>query len=645
MLAAAIAGIPMPLQVTAKNEDGSTIAGYTGTVHFSSSDALAGLPADYTFTTADNGTHLFLVTLRTAARAQTVTVTDVNGPALGQSGTITGTSNSVRVIALPRGSASAAGVLINQGLLLQLLGTALANALIKIIVHSDPIEIDTTADAAGNWSVAFDTSQIDWGDHTIYYEEIDPDGTDSGLLTLGTLTVADVAPPTSTESAAPAPNAAGWNSTAVTVTVSAVDQAHGSQVKEIHLSVDGVDHVFAAATATLTVSGELRHNVTYWAVDNAGNSEAARTVAVWIDQTAPVTTAAVSGTTGSNGWWKAGSPTLLTLTAIDNLSGVAATYFRADGGPTTTYAGPITLPNGVHIYQYWSVDSAGNVEGARTILLKVDRGQPVVTISGVSDGARYMLGTAHHPSFSASDSVSGIASSSSTLTPPGTASGAGAYTFSATATDLAGNTTTVTVHYAINYFFNFITPLPPGPSLSAGQTLAVRIQLFNSGGASIGNGVARLLVDGAPATPARNFNTGNLFRYQQDEIDYFYRLDTTGLATGQHLLTVTLDDGTMREMTFSIGVPAPFQLGVSPISTQVGRAVTISGTHYAPGSLVTIRFNGVVIGQATANATGSFSLSVTIPLTAPLGTSSFVASGIAVGGAPQLESRLIQLTG
>jgi hypothetical protein len=39
--------------------------GYRGTVHFTSSDAKAGLPADYTFTAADNGAHTFAATLNT----------------------------------------------------------------------------------------------------------------------------------------------------------------------------------------------------------------------------------------------------------------------------------------------------------------------------------------------------------------------------------------------------------------------------------------------------------------------------------------------------------------------------------------------------------------------------------------------------
>ncbi len=70
-----------PFQVTVKASDifGNTFAGYTGTVHFTSSDSQAGLPADYTFTAADNGVHTFTVILKTAGN-QTVTVTDPLGP-------------------------------------------------------------------------------------------------------------------------------------------------------------------------------------------------------------------------------------------------------------------------------------------------------------------------------------------------------------------------------------------------------------------------------------------------------------------------------------------------------------------------------------------------------------------------------------
>ena len=70
-----VAGSVQTLTVTAKNADGSNATGYSGTIHFASSDPAAILPADYTFTPADAGTKTFPVTLNTAG-TPSVTVTD-----------------------------------------------------------------------------------------------------------------------------------------------------------------------------------------------------------------------------------------------------------------------------------------------------------------------------------------------------------------------------------------------------------------------------------------------------------------------------------------------------------------------------------------------------------------------------------------
>src|SRR5262249_7374769 len=64
---------------------GNLATDYTGTVHFSSSDAAASLPGNYTFASADGGIQYFYATLRTAG-SQTFTVTDTHAPSLpGQS--------------------------------------------------------------------------------------------------------------------------------------------------------------------------------------------------------------------------------------------------------------------------------------------------------------------------------------------------------------------------------------------------------------------------------------------------------------------------------------------------------------------------------------------------------------------------------
>ena len=71
-------GTAFSITVTALDAYGNVATGYAGTVHFSSSDASATLPANYTFAVADAGVHTFSnkVTLRKKG-TQTLTVTDV----------------------------------------------------------------------------------------------------------------------------------------------------------------------------------------------------------------------------------------------------------------------------------------------------------------------------------------------------------------------------------------------------------------------------------------------------------------------------------------------------------------------------------------------------------------------------------------
>ena len=71
----ATAGVAQTVTVTAQDPYGNVATGYTGTVQFTSSDTAASLPANYTFTTADQGVHAFALTFRTAG-TQSVTVTD-----------------------------------------------------------------------------------------------------------------------------------------------------------------------------------------------------------------------------------------------------------------------------------------------------------------------------------------------------------------------------------------------------------------------------------------------------------------------------------------------------------------------------------------------------------------------------------------
>ena len=58
------AGTAGAITVTAQDGSGNTITTYGGTVHFTSTDSQASLPANYTFVSGDHGTHTFTATLK-----------------------------------------------------------------------------------------------------------------------------------------------------------------------------------------------------------------------------------------------------------------------------------------------------------------------------------------------------------------------------------------------------------------------------------------------------------------------------------------------------------------------------------------------------------------------------------------------------
>lgn len=75
------AGVSQNVTVTARDVYGNVATGYTGTLHFASSDATATLPSDYTFTSSDAGAHTFAVIFRNAS-GQEITISDAATPTM-----------------------------------------------------------------------------------------------------------------------------------------------------------------------------------------------------------------------------------------------------------------------------------------------------------------------------------------------------------------------------------------------------------------------------------------------------------------------------------------------------------------------------------------------------------------------------------
>jgi hypothetical protein len=150
----------------------------------------------------------------------------------------------------------------------------------------------------------------------------------------GFVRIADNTPPTTTATPSPGPNTNGWNNTNVTVTLNATDNPGGSGVKQIQFALGGAQNTgwqtVVGNAAAVTISAEGTTVLSYYATDNAGNQETAKTLTVRIDKTPPV----ISGLPAL-GWtsWPPNQKLIqvATVTAADALSGLASGSFHVTG--------------------------------------------------------------------------------------------------------------------------------------------------------------------------------------------------------------------------------------------------------------------------------------------------------------------------
>ncbi len=85
------ANVSNTFAVIARDAYGNTTSGYGGTVHFTSTDSAAVMPADYTFGAADAGVHVFTATLKTTGTRSITAMDTTATPA------ITGTQSGITV--------------------------------------------------------------------------------------------------------------------------------------------------------------------------------------------------------------------------------------------------------------------------------------------------------------------------------------------------------------------------------------------------------------------------------------------------------------------------------------------------------------------------------------------------------------------
>lgn len=252
------------------------------------------------------------------------------------------------------------------------------------------------------------------------------------------VTVVDSTPPslTVTGITGTAGNA-GWYRSNVSVELAAAD--NGSGVAAIYAyTANGVETMVTGTSATVPVSGDGSHTLTSWAVDNDENRSTPPIVTtIQIDSIAPAITGAALAQPNANGWYNADMT--VHFSATDTLSGIASV--TPDTTLSTEGAGQSVTGT--------AFDVAGNRTDYSVNGINLDRTPPLITITGVASGEIYNLGLVPQATFTASDSLSGMAGNTGVITGTPDAFGCGTFTFTVTATDKAGNIATYSVSYEV----------------------------------------------------------------------------------------------------------------------------------------------------------------------------------------------------
>ncbi|KRB43106.1 hypothetical protein ASD90_22280 [Terrabacter sp. Root181] len=336
----------------------------------------------------------------------------------------------------------------------------------------------------------------------------------------------------------------GWQSSDVTVKLSTADNLSG--VAGTYYTVDGGTQ---QAGTSVSVTSDGAHKVAYWSIDKAGNTETAVTVTVLVDKTAPTITGKATTSPNATGWYS--SAVTVQFDCADAISGIASCQ------PDATLAA-----QGVNSATGTAVDNAGNMGTTTVGGLNVDTVAPSVSIGGVKDGGVYTVGAVPTATASAMDGTSGLAGPATGTRTGGTANGVGTFTYTATATDKAGNVGTAKVTYTVVYGYGTTLFLQPvndtahqtGVSTSvfnAGQTIPMKFQLKNAAGTVIQAGTAPkwlVPVKGSATGAAVNESAytatetvGGTYTWDGTQYQFNWKTDKT-MAGSYWRAGVTLDD-------------------------------------------------------------------------------------------------------
>lgn len=286
-------------------------------------------------------------------------------------------------------------------------------------------------------------------------------------------------------------------------------------------------------------NSEGEHTIAITAIDEAGNIGTA-CVTYIVDNTAPsvVISAPINGKI-----YKSTDLPILAYVVKDNL----------DSNPKIT-ADKLETSEGDHTVTVTAADEAGNISTASVTYI-VDDTAPVIT--SPNNGATYVLGQEVKVSYSAYDehlkSCTGDFNNETALD----TSSVGEKSYSVTAIDDAGNTTTKTIRYKVVYAFSgVLQPINADGSsvFKLGSTVPVKFQLRNYDGnlvttpttskptisvVMISTNADGTVTEIPEYTPPMS---GNEFRLDTTNNQYIFNLSTKGWKPGKYQVGINLHD-------------------------------------------------------------------------------------------------------
>ena len=383
--------------------------------------------------------------------------------------------------------------------------------------------------------------------------------------------VADTTAPTVSGSHAPtAPEASGWYTDTVTVTVTG-DPGVGTPIGLIEYSFDSGTGPWTAYTGPFDMPVDGAGLAVYfraWDTATLPNASAVGSFSFDIDRADPTASSALAGET-----LEFGAVVVVQFSCIDAAPGSGIAACTSD-----VVTNVDTSTEGEHIFTVSATDNAGNSSDTMFTYFVADTIAPDILIAAPSDGAILFVGDAATAQFTCDDlggtplvaceaSIDGGAVfASGAVIPTGTD---GVFTMTVTAIDGAGNVSGASVVYSVG--FNICLQYDEKAPQPATGTVPIKLNLCDSDGNNLGGPphvLTAVVVIDLSVEPPTEFvpspndtgkaNQGFKFRAQGGGKSYIYNLNadeldggTTELTAGSYALGFVVD----AEVDISSGVP------------------------------------------------------------------------------------------